>query len=852
MMSRPALPQWPDTSADNPADGRARAASPRARYVDSAVQFSVGHDLFAGATPRRPIAHGVPASRKRALETEPALRPAVPVNETPREMEAHSLLRRIRAQSLYGVACPARRRFRTLTYESTVPNRFVRIREEGAPDVYFRRFTADGKYLIAFSRSFREVLVFRVESGAARTSCSLDAEEERIIDSEVMPGENELLHAHENSAHSCSEDLGQQQQQHPKSQTLTPSMPFSRFFTLAASVVVPSGNEILCKDFCLITSDDRYAVLGSWAPPLETGDLSGETSSEDAAALTQMPRLESISLHLLDLHSMKVTDTYTFRDDFVLLEAHEGVDLMDNMLMVLSLRHQELHFVEIRSVTGTLRRVFSIGQNCFDDDQLLLREREELERRFTSSKGQPRAPRRDRSQAPDGSTQDSRASSDGGILGDGEYENDTDYFARISHAPAVIVDDRTGFGLGEGGQMRRESAEDAANPRTTGARALHLNRPALAGRGRLQPLLPTMNVVVGRGLGNGLQQGGFFSGLMHKFLVYVWKQHVALGTRSHFFLAFKSFCFLVMLKAQILDTRHILIRLGHLESIRSQTYAQGANQHRLFLVVYNHVEARIVGVFENSSEELLNLLARYSDFFSRGSPSLSLRSELHGIGQRGVGAPSQRTDASGSEPGSASSPALSSNGRARSGGGRGSASGQATIGVEPGRARSVLNMLPVSPQVKHHSVYLDRSMFSYDDRRSSALEGAKAQVFSESSAIKFVARRHHRLAFRVHIGAESAAEPSSARFVGPPYSAAAGSGEAAVPGTQGAATRQAAAATARGGAHGAGAAAAGSGARNTNRRCSALLLFHPVYPFVLGIEMTASATQRLTIHFRVT
>jgi len=555
------------------------------------------------------------------------------------------------------------------------------------------------------------------------------------------------------------------------------------------------GNETLCRDFCLVTDDGKFMVLGSWAPPRPhsptpderangergaaaadgAGDADAnvngtatadsqstrlrrtavEEDDDTTPAIRTVMALETITLHLVDARTGRVCDRYTMNDDFVLLESHQGVDLLDNVLMIMSIRFQEVRFLQIIARDAKFRKLYSVGKFCRDDDRMLLHEQAERDRRFrlasnisssnraALANGGAKSSRDDAAGAEDGNGSDE----------DGDLVSGSDYFFVVSGAAAASA---------AGGGHNREAAAGGALT-TAAARAQSV---AAATRTTHSPL-------IGAGLGGGMSSRGFYDGLMHKLLLYLYRRHELSGTQSRFFQHVRQYTKLILLKAQMLDHTHLLLRIGDVEVTQRSVDNASA---LYFLVVFNTAHAKIVRVYENRSEELLRLYHSHMEWFHRDARFTPPRKELESAIQALE---------------SAATPAARS--------------------ACAGRVRSVLSALPASPQIKARSVYLDRTLFSFDERRAPALDGVRPLVLQEYPAVKFVSRRTGALRFKLTPGARS---------------------PAAVPdGTSPLAQ-----------------------AAMQRVRKTAVFLFNPVLPFVISIQhgpAAATSTDATTINFHL-
>ncbi|KAF6003283.1 hypothetical protein F1559_002703 [Cyanidiococcus yangmingshanensis] len=145
-------------------------------------------------------------------------------------------------------------------------------------------------------------------------------------------------------------------------------------------------------------SNSRHQVIGEGqrhaeAPP----DLGAPQPTErraidigTAAALPGCPLVPAVYLFLVDLEVQRVTDVFTLRDDMVNFDGQTGVQLFGtDLLLVTSLARQTVHLLRIREtscdrgyVEGAFQHLASFGPHCYPDDALLIAKQYRRERDF--------------------------------------------------------------------------------------------------------------------------------------------------------------------------------------------------------------------------------------------------------------------------------------------------------------------------------------------------------------------------------------------------------------------------------------------------------------------------------------
>lgn len=214
---------------------------------------------------------------------------------------------------------------------------------------------------------------------------------------------------------------------------------------------------------------------------------------------------------------------------------------------------------------------------------------------------------------------------------------------------------------------------------------------------RRRGLLPTTEETSNEGLGNGKGKTGFYTGLMQRLLVYVYRRLHGEGNQELFYRVVGQYSLLIMQKAQLLGNDHLLIRLGSYD--RGKETASST----CFFVVYCISTTKILNLYDNFSKELLDIYDKYRDEFI-GDPAIV------------AALPETRREEWGDERLDQS---MDFRRELRK------------------RTRAALAALPVSCQSQNSSPYLDRRIFSYNVDRLPALDGSKALFVRELNSVKF-------------------------------------------------------------------------------------------------------------------
>lgn len=82
--------------------------------------------------------------------------------------------------------------------------------------------------------------------------------------------------------------------------------------------------------------------------------------------MTPNPRspLEDYSLHIIDLHTGRLSDTRSFKCDKIILSHNQGLYLYRNILAVLSVQQQTIHVFQVGGVNTSNTNVETYTVNC--------------------------------------------------------------------------------------------------------------------------------------------------------------------------------------------------------------------------------------------------------------------------------------------------------------------------------------------------------------------------------------------------------------------------------------------------------------------------------------------------------
>ncbi|ORY01309.1 hypothetical protein K493DRAFT_405593 [Basidiobolus meristosporus CBS 931.73] len=337
--------------------------------------------------------------------------------------------------------------------------------------------------------------------------------------------------------------------------SLNPACTFQRFFSLKYEKILTfDPAELLCKDFCLVTSNQKHLILASACP----STASSAEACRYPSSLSCMANLDDITFYIMEIETGKICDRKTFKSDFIYLSHHSGVSLYGQFFAITSLQNQCIHVFQIKE-NGTFVGLRTIGWYNYDDDELELAKYDEFNEQFETRQRSHSAPP------------------------DAEW-----------HGRAGVDVSRT---LSLGPSSRLEVPSFA-----------HRN-PVLAS---LADNPDEQSILFDEFKHNPPPLSGF----KHRLLAYLYKKAKSVNDNGialqNFYLTFSQFESLVLWKAQFLDETHLLVKLSSVECVTGRN-TEGTNQ-TAFFVIYNIDTTMIIALYENTSEELLSLFEHHSEY----------------------------------------------------------------------------------------------------------------------------------------------------------------------------------------------------------------------------------------------
>lgn len=206
------------------------------------------------------------------------------------------------------------------------------------PTPFLRKFSPDGRHLIAFSNDLASVEVYDYRG------CSVAAD---------------ILKNYEKNIIGADDDVARDQV-------------FDRLFKLKHRIRVTPEEERLTRTCILFTENGHYILVGSSASldyaRLEFNEI---YSNNESVKPNPVYPLEDYRIYLINLSRGLVCDSLLFKSDKIYLNHNEGIYLLNDTVAILSVQHQTIYIYKIVNSHMHLQR--KIGPICHEDDHDLIK-----------------------------------------------------------------------------------------------------------------------------------------------------------------------------------------------------------------------------------------------------------------------------------------------------------------------------------------------------------------------------------------------------------------------------------------------------------------------------------------------
>ncbi|XP_055635322.1 DET1 homolog [Toxorhynchites rutilus septentrionalis] len=226
-------------------------------------------------------------------------------------------------------------------YQNVYPN--VTVMHVEKPACYLRKFSPDGKYLIAFSCDQTSLEIYTYH-GCSAAAVLFD----RCEDTELI------------------ERCGEESENYDIRRYI-----FEKLFKLKHVVSMDDNEKQLNRECSLFTNDGKYVIVGSalFIPEENRPHFYELYTNNEAIKPTASCPLEDYTLYIVDIKNGYISDSKDFKVDKIMLSHNQGVYLYNDTLAVLSIQHQTIHIFSIAEGTFIIER--AIGRFCCPDESYL-------------------------------------------------------------------------------------------------------------------------------------------------------------------------------------------------------------------------------------------------------------------------------------------------------------------------------------------------------------------------------------------------------------------------------------------------------------------------------------------------
>ncbi|KAG0243168.1 acid phosphatase det1 [Actinomortierella wolfii] len=489
----------------------------------------------------------------------------------------------------------------------------------------------------------------------------------------------------------------------PSEEKSPDTLGFKDYFELRHETHVARESEMLSKDFCLVTDNGRFIIVAATAPCT--------TSSTDArpypCSLNCIPHLDLVVLYVIELKTGKVVDRREFKSEYVSIALHAGVSLYGSLLAVMLIQSQAIQIIHIKD-NGKLVDLHRIGWYNHDDDELVLARYREFNEQFNMQQSLSAT-------VPYYSRGCYESKEDDPL--DIKSSERLDSFA-LAPSMSSTMDSRADLTYhqvpsGMPGSSSRTAPSGGATAATSATNTAATATTATTPSYSYTHCCETNSQMI--------------SGIKQRLLSFLFRKAYNAddggAALRHFHLTFQQFASLVMWRMQFLDNEHMLIKFGKTECVLGRP--SDSTYQTAFFVIYNFCTTEIAAVYDNASEEFIQIYEAWADQFSASAYTTAGPNKQHYTS----------TCSNNIYAKDLLKKYQYSMRHARNGG-----LAQAI--------KRTLNVLPFHPQSLSDSPYFDLALFSYDDKVISNSDRPKP---CQDFPIKFYLRGSGELKFKIDV-----------------------------------------------------------------------------------------------------
>ena len=173
------------------------------------------------------------------------------------------------------------------------------------PNCYLRRFSPDGRYLIAFNQHLNGIIIYRFNG-----STSAQNEIKNIL--KAYP------------SHLDKTDLYNQECEQLRLKI------FNLYFNEVKNLKLIQQNELINRE-CTLFYNDNYLIVASYEFISDDSLPSYHQITQNNESIHVYP-IENYTIYLINIKTCKLCDTLTFKQDKIILTHNQGLNLYRNVL----------------------------------------------------------------------------------------------------------------------------------------------------------------------------------------------------------------------------------------------------------------------------------------------------------------------------------------------------------------------------------------------------------------------------------------------------------------------------------------------------------------------------------------
>lgn len=229
-------------------------------------------------------------------------------------------------------------------YLSIYPN--YTILNVRMPSCFLRRFSPDGRYIIAFNQQLNGVQIFSFNGSSA------GLEEIQKLNSSLAQDKTDLNDFDSDQFRLKSFDI---------------------FFKETANIRLSENNELIHRE-CALFYKNSYLIVASSVFVNEENLPSYDQIATNNEAI-HYNAMENYTIYLVDINQAFLCDKITFTADKINLTHNQSLSLYKNIFAILSQQNQTIHIYYLMPTLTTERNMSykfvlakQIGRFCFSDD----------------------------------------------------------------------------------------------------------------------------------------------------------------------------------------------------------------------------------------------------------------------------------------------------------------------------------------------------------------------------------------------------------------------------------------------------------------------------------------------------